>query len=795
MTTRFLVPRCFLAAFVTLAVVACDASESTGYRATIRRTSYGIPHIVADDWGSLGFGEGYAIAEDHLCSIADQVIRVRSERAKFLGPGRNQAHVLSDLGLKALDVYEGGRRDLSSFPESSRELLIGYAAGYNRYLAEVGVDNVPGWCQGEAWVGDIDAVDLAAYGRSLFMTSAGFAAAIAAARPPGQTTAAAHVEIPEMVGASNGWGIGSERTESGGGMLLANPHYPWVGSNRFWEKQLTIPGELDVYGVGLLGVPGVAIGFNDNVGWTHTVSSGVRHTLYRVRLVDGDPTTYVYDGRERAMEARDISIEVLRDDDSLEERRQTVYRTHYGPVVAARGLDWTTEFAFAIRGANADNGDVIPQWIAMDQAAGMDAFQEAHARYSAMPWVNTISASADGRAWYVDTSSTPNLSDAAMEAWIELARTDPTRARARGMMVLDGSDSLFEWVDDPAARDPGILPFRALPQLERRDYVFNANDSYWLTNSSELLTGYGALHALQEGTPRSLRTRMNDIVLADTSPGGPAGNDGRFSLEELQQTAFLNQSLAAELLAPAVAERCTAHPTASVDGTTVDLDVACGVLASYSGRLDLDSRGAVLFREFLTQFNGADLRDAGALFAEPFDAADPVGTPRGLANHDGDDDRVLQNLARAVLILEDAGFALDVPLGELQHSNKNGERIPIHGGMGPEGVTNVVAYAGNGTTLEPAPHLARRIEGSATLRADGYPIDAGTSFIMTLEFTDSGPRAAALLTYSESGDPDSAHSMDQTPLFSAKQWRPILFRQADIDADGELHTYEVTGNR
>jgi len=120
------------------------------------------------------------------------------------------------MGLKALDVYEGGRRDLSAFPDSSRELLIGYAAGYNRYLAEVGVDNVPGWCRGEAWVGEIDAVAVAAYRRSLYMTSALYAAAIGAARPPGQATAGSPIEIPQMMGASNGWGIGSERTESGG---------------------------------------------------------------------------------------------------------------------------------------------------------------------------------------------------------------------------------------------------------------------------------------------------------------------------------------------------------------------------------------------------------------------------------------------------------------------------------------------------------------------------------------------------------------------------------------------------
>ena len=61
--------------------------EEPTYEATVTRTEYGVPHIVADDWGSLGFGLGHAVSGDHGCIIADQVLRARSERALFLGPG------------------------------------------------------------------------------------------------------------------------------------------------------------------------------------------------------------------------------------------------------------------------------------------------------------------------------------------------------------------------------------------------------------------------------------------------------------------------------------------------------------------------------------------------------------------------------------------------------------------------------------------------------------------------------------------------------------------------------------
>ena len=74
------------------------------YEATVRRTTHGVAHVLADDYGSAGFGLGYAFAEDHLCTLADQVIKVRSQRARYLGPGALSANINSDFAHLALDV-------------------------------------------------------------------------------------------------------------------------------------------------------------------------------------------------------------------------------------------------------------------------------------------------------------------------------------------------------------------------------------------------------------------------------------------------------------------------------------------------------------------------------------------------------------------------------------------------------------------------------------------------------------------------------------------------------------------
>jgi len=55
------------------------------YQADIVLTEYGIPHITADDWGSLGYGVGYAYARDNYCTVMREYVRAAGESARFLG--------------------------------------------------------------------------------------------------------------------------------------------------------------------------------------------------------------------------------------------------------------------------------------------------------------------------------------------------------------------------------------------------------------------------------------------------------------------------------------------------------------------------------------------------------------------------------------------------------------------------------------------------------------------------------------------------------------------------------------
>jgi acyl-homoserine-lactone acylase len=774
-------------------------TSSPGYSAELIRTSHGVAHIRADDYGSLGYGEGYAAAQDHACHIARGLVEARGELARYFGPGAEQRNVIADSVVRALDIPAQAREAFANEDETNRDWLTGYSAGYNRYLREQG-DAAPGsWCRGADWVRAASPEDFMARMVLVAQTLPRMAAALAAAQPPAVSASAqvAPALVTEAVAAmrlegygSNAWALGSERTENGRGLLLANPHYPWYGGNRFWEKHLTIPGELDVYGVHLLGAPGVSIGFNRGVAWSHTVSDSERVVLYQLDLVPGEPTRYFLDGEPRAMTSRTVTVPVRAADGTVTGIERTLWFSHLGPVLTMPGLPWTEDMAFTARDANAENTQLLSQWRDMGRATDMDAFIDAHRRWNAMPWVNTMAVSEDGRALYLDNSTVGHLSEEAITLWRERLESDRRTAQLyaeRGMILLDGSDSRFAWLEVAGTPVPGTVPFEQRPRLERRDYIFNANDSYWLTQPEAPLTGYSPLYG-PEGTARSPRTRMNVQLLAPDGPYDYAGDDGRFNRREVQQALFSNRSLAAELLRDSLIEACRASPVISVDGQEWELGEACAALSVFNGRFDEDSRGAVLFREWLARYDYREHFAADSLFAEDFDSERPLVTPAGLA----DSDLALENLAAAVQVLETAGLALDAPLGAVQAAYRADERIPVHGGNSREGVANLQISASPGEPLLPA-DLGHPNGGldtapvgdSPQLTKSGYPIVHGSSFILTLAFGEDGPRGEALLSYSQSGDPGSRWFSDQTDLYRAKQWRPVLFERAAVEADAQ----------
>ena len=228
--------------------------------------------------------------------------------------------------------------------------------------------------------------------------------------------------------------------------MLGNPHFPWQGSERWYQLHLTIPGKLDVIGAALQGVPVVNIGFNRGVAWSHTVSTARRFTPYELDLVKGEPTRYRVNGRAVKMRTRTVRVRVR----GGGTRRHTFYETRWGPVFSftAAGLTWTAEHAYALADVNADNFRLLNQWAEYDKAQSVDGLRKAYTKVQGNPWVNTIAADSTGRAYYADESVVPNV-DAALQRRCTADNAIAPVLLTQGVVLLDGTRAACAWKQRP----------------------------------------------------------------------------------------------------------------------------------------------------------------------------------------------------------------------------------------------------------------------------------------------------------------------------------------------------------
>lgn len=802
--------------------------------ADIRRTSFGVPHITANSLEELAFGSGYTQAEDHLCILADVFVKANSRRSEFFGPhasiniatgeisSADNGNLISDFGYLATGIRAAAEANIDSLPDRSRAMLNGFAQGYNKYLAELADNPTPNLpCAGQAWVMPIEGVDLLTYMYSIallpgaanffdlmFFANPGdgdeYLPRLASADKSSQQTTAllqeisktaalqkAELKAPDRNAAglgSNGWGLGSEMTENGKGIVLANPHFPHTGQIRFFQSHLTIPGVMDVTGGSLIGMPGaVNIGFNQNLAWTHTFSTAEHFVVYQLQLND-NRETYVFDGQALPIEKRTEQI-MVNVGTAVVPFEKDIYVTARGPMIetppTAAPFVWDDNQAFYIQDANMYNNDVIEHWVSMNLARNLAEFQQAFKDYDGVIFNNTMYADDQGNAWFIDDSTVPNLS---VNAETGVAN-DPTLAGFRaqaGFTVLPGSSSIFGFSN--------AEPYENAPKLLTNTYVQNSNDSFWLTNAEMPINSYVSPLYGDTHTPQTLRSRMGQKLIKDSS-----GEDGKFSAAEVESALFSNRSYFAELILGQVLESCEADDNGQMNvqianGETVDVIPACTTLSAWNGMQNTDSIGGALLREFA--YSMCSNSTCVNALSNDFDSENATTTPTA----PGSSDEALIALATAWYNLEQAGFNPAAPLGAMQFTEKSlpdgsasGGVIPWPGANNQEGGFNVFAYnysrSRDGTLL---PHHSYERVNSAVdgqplpsgLSSAGYHVRYGSSWMMVVEFTDNGPQGRGILTFSQSNNAFSPHWNDQSAYYAQYNGlRPILFTEDDIAAN------------
>jgi acyl-homoserine-lactone acylase len=606
---------------------------------------FGIPHIFAERDEDAFYGFGWAQMQAHGNLILRQYGVARGRGAEYWGEDLLPA----DRWVRTMGVPARAKAWYAQQRPAYRACLDAFVRGLNDYAARHADRLDPAMTRvlpvtAEDVLGHIQHVILfnfiaprPAAGSVVQRWAAGEALAPTAAsarRPAADTEAAA---------GSNAWAIGRARSASGHAMLLANPHLPWSGSMLWIEAHISLPG-VNASGATLIGQPTFAIGFNDHLGWTHTVNTMDGADLYELTL-DGDG--YRWDGGTRAFEVEPQVLKVRQKDGAITEMPFVVKRSLHGPIVAER-----SGRALALRVVGLEQAHAGEQYWDMIRAKSLTQFQAAAAKLE-QPYFTTMYADRDGHIFHLFGGRTP--------------------VRPRGTypwaFVVPGDASASLWT--------ATHPFEELPQVLDlpSGWLQNANDPPWTTTSPAAISAdaYPAYMA-----PRYMRfraQRSSRMLEADKS----------LTFEEVETNLFSTRLELADRLLDDLIPAARRRGGAAAE--------AAALLERWDRTVDAASRGGVPFQTWVDELaDGADLSreriGQAPFFAIKWDPRRPTTTPDGLA----DPDDAAAALERAFTRVQKDHGAADVAWGDVYRLRRDKVELAASGGPDLLGTFNVLDF-------------------------------------------------------------------------------------------------------
>ncbi len=707
-----------LTLLITPAFTSAPDADTLARHVTIRRDTFGVPHILADTEEAAAFALGYAQAEDHPGELAERLLRARGDAAKYLGA----VAVDNDFAMRRFDNDGEAQRHLRDVGRTFRKVLDAYAAGLTRYFdRHRGDRDLPEWTRGLT----IDAADVLAYTRAGAVSSVISPTLIADLKhkyelgsTPAQDTGD-HGGQGEGDG-SNAFAISGSRTVSGKPILLGNPHLRW--SSLYWEAHITVPGRINFYGSTLIGLPTLRAGFNESLGYVQTNNDPDLEDVYALDLDPHQPDHYIYERRSRALAHQDVTIDVKQEDGSLRQERREFWYTHLGPVVYRNDAK-----VFILRS------------MALDSWRYFEGFQDLMASRSLKDYESRL------RRNLIPTSNF-TYADAAGNIFYQWNARLPKRLEDGTSYELDvPAEHKYFW--------RGVHTLADLPHLLNPPggYIQNANNSPWFTSLRDRIDP-ARFPSYVERHPLALRPQMALQMLESRE---------KFSVDDVRAMKFNTHVLLADRVLP---DLLAAGKTVADATDSADLRHGLDALARWDRRVDADSAGAVLFMRFWDTYRAAVPQP----FAKPWNEQQPASTPSGIA----DVVAALKALEHAAAWTRARYGTEAVTWGEVHRFLFGDLDLPGDGADGSYGLFRVIRFDEQASS-------ATSVAGQ--IGADRPLAGFGDGWVMLVHFTRP-IEAWSVLAYGQSSRAGSPHGGDQLRLFASHQLRRIFFTEPEIRA-------------
>jgi penicillin amidase len=280
---------------------------------------------------------------------------------------------------------------------------------------------------------------------------------------------------PQQAFASNNWAVSGKKSATGNPILCNDPHLQLTFPSIWIENHLVTP-EKNVYGVSLLGVPHIIIGFNEYIAWGITNGGQDVVDWLEVKWATPDKKKYLLDNAQLDTEYRIETIEIKGQKALID----TISYSRWGPVAIKSEDSGKGDLIFKWSGHDAKSEKELLTFLLLNKAKNLGDYMEAISVFPS-PIQNVVFASREG--------------DIALKSqgfW-------PLRNNMSGQFISDAGMSSSSWTD---YLDNSQIPATINPE---RQFVSSANQ-----HSTDETYPYVYMGSFEEFRGRTLNKKLEE---------------------------------------------------------------------------------------------------------------------------------------------------------------------------------------------------------------------------------------------------------------------------------------------
>lgn len=548
---------------------------------TVYRDTWGIPHIYAASQKDLFVAQGYVAAQDRLWQLDIWRRTGEGKLSEILGP----SYVERDKFARLLKYRGDMEAEYRSYAPDAKEIIESFVKGVNEYIDSVGsrlpIEFQIAGIRPEHWTPETCLTRMAGYVMTRNASTEVLRAQlvkllgkekveelidtdphIKLTIPEGldlndinenilkaATAAGGNVNFKQVEG-SNNWVINGKMSVTGKPILANDPHRTIGIPSLRYMVHLVAPG-WNVIGAGEPGLPGVAAGHNERIGFGFTIVGTDQQDLFVEETNPENPSQYKYKGRWIDMKIIREPIRVKGENDRTLELKYT----RNGPVVYE---DAARHRAYSLKWVGTEPGTAgYLASLSMNRAQNWKDFLKSLERWK-VPSENIIYADVDGNIGWV------------------AAGLAPIRRGWDGVLPVPGASGKYEWI--------GFRKLQELPSAfnPQKGYVATANNNIMPSN-----LGYAL------GYEWAMPYRVWRIEEVLREPGR------KFSVNDFEVLQHDVTSLPARELQGLLK---------GIKDVPADLQPGMGLLTNWDCVLDRNSASAALYEIWLGKLAGAVFR-------------------------------------------------------------------------------------------------------------------------------------------------------------------------------------------